>query len=69
MLSQPVGKLSDSLSEQYELAVPLSSLAASAAQDEPNGNPPAVTNTQEHILTVRVYDRYENVTAAKTIVR
>jgi WD40 repeat protein len=68
-LVEPVGKLSDSLTEQYELAVPLSALAANAPQDEPNGTPPPVTNTQEHILTVRVYDRYENVTAAKTIVR
>jgi WD40 repeat protein len=68
-LVEPVGKLSDSLTEQYELAVPLSALTTNAAQDEPNGTPPPVTNTQEHILTVRVYDRYENVTAAKTIVR
>jgi WD40 repeat protein len=68
-LVEPVGKLSDSLTEQYELAVPLSALATNAAQDEPQGTPPPVTNTQEHILTVRVYDRYENVTAAKTIVR
>ena len=29
---------------------------------------PPVTDPQEHILTVRVYDRYENVSAAKTVV-
>src|SRR6202453_2387992 len=45
-LVEPVGKLSDSLTEQYELAVPLSALAANAPQDEPNGTPPPVTNTQ-----------------------
>jgi hypothetical protein len=35
--------------------------------DEPEGSPPPVTDAQEHILTVRVYDRYDNVSAAKTV--
>ena len=29
---------------------------------------PPVIDPQEHILTVRVYDRYENVSAAKTVI-
>jgi hypothetical protein len=65
----PVGKLSDSLTEHYDLTVPLAALAGRPSQDEPPASPSTPTDSQEHILTVRVYDRYENVTAAKTIVR
>jgi hypothetical protein len=67
---EPVGKLSDSLTEHYDFTVPLAALSVrSPAEDEPaNARPPA-TDPQEHILTVRVYDRYENVSAAKTVVR
>jgi len=47
---EPVGKLSDSLDEQYDFSVPLK--AASG----------------EHIVTLRAYDRFENVATAKTVV-
>jgi WD40 repeat protein len=66
---EPVGKLSDSLTEHYDFTVPLSALAARPSPDEPEGTAPPITDPQEHILTVRVYDRYENVTAAKTVIR
>jgi hypothetical protein len=61
----PVGKLSDSLTEHYDFTVPL---AAQPTPDEPASVPAPITDLQEHILTVRVYDRYENVTAAKTVI-
>jgi hypothetical protein len=48
----PVGELSDSKHERYDLHLP-----ASALKDEEG----------EHLLTVRVYDRYENVGVAKTM--
>ena len=48
----PVGELSDSKREHYELNLP-------AAQF--TGKP------GEHLLTVRVYDRYDNVGAGKTV--
>ena len=48
----PVGKLSDSKREHYDLVLPASALEG---------------KTGEHLLTVRVYDRYENVGAAKTV--
>lgn len=48
----PVGELSDSKREHYELQLPASALEGKAG---------------EHLLTVRVYDRYENVGAAKTV--
>jgi hypothetical protein len=67
---EPVGKISDSLTEHYDLTVPLSAIAARArSEDEPADARAPVTDPQEHILTVRVYDRYENVSAAKTVVR
>lgn len=48
----PVGELSDSKREHYELRLPGTTFA---------GKP------GEHLLTVRVYDRYDNVGAAKTV--
>jgi WD40 repeat protein len=66
---EPAGKLSDSLTEHYDFTVPLSAIPVRTPPEEgpANGQPP-VTDPQEHILTVRVYDRYENVSAAKTVV-
>jgi hypothetical protein len=48
----PVGELSDSKHEHYELHLPASTFEG---------------KTGEHLLTVRVYDRYENVGVAKTV--
>jgi hypothetical protein len=48
---EPVGALSDSQREHYDFHIPASAL---------NGK------TGEHLLTVRVYDRHENVGLAKT---
>ena len=49
---EPVGGLSDSPHEHYELNLPASAFTE---------------KTGEHLLTVRVYDRYENVGVAKTV--
>jgi outer membrane protein assembly factor BamB len=56
---EPVGRVSDALEERYDFTVAV---------------PPAnitnqVADAQEHVLAVRVYDRYENVVAVKTAVR
>ncbi len=48
----PVGVLSDSKRESYVLNLPAAALAA---------------HPGEHLLTVRVYDRYDNVGVAKTV--
>jgi hypothetical protein len=58
---EPVGKLSDSLTEHYDFMIPLPSRPADAAGD-------AVADLAEHIVTVRVYDRYDNVGVAKSLV-
>jgi sugar lactone lactonase YvrE len=54
---EPVGQLSDSKSESYDFRVAL---------------PAAGRNTAgqlEHIVVVRVYNRYDNMSAAKTVIR
>jgi sugar lactone lactonase YvrE len=54
---EPVGKVSDSLTERYDFTVPV-----------PAATTP-VADAKEHVLAVRVYDRYENVAAVKAVVR
>jgi streptogramin lyase len=49
---EPVGGLSDSKQEHYEVHIPTSALTAKAG---------------EHLLTVRAYDRHDNVGLAKTV--
>jgi WD40 repeat protein len=65
----PVGKLSDSLTEHYDFTVPAAAIGANRRTEEPESAPLPPTDPQEHILTVRVYDRYDNVSAAKTVIR
>jgi hypothetical protein len=49
---EPVGGLSDSTHERYEVRVPASAFNGKAG---------------EHLLTVRAYDRHDNVGVAKTV--
>jgi hypothetical protein len=48
---EPVGSLSDSKREHYEMRLPLKALEGKSG---------------EHLITVRVYDRHDNVGLAKT---
>jgi len=51
---EPVGQLSDSKIEDYDF----------------NATPPAEKDTAaEHVVVVRVYDRYDNMAAAKTVLK
>jgi hypothetical protein len=54
---EPKGKVSDSKTEVYDFTVDAPE-ATGATQD-----------AKEHVLAVRVYDRYENVVAVKAVVR
>jgi hypothetical protein len=54
---EPVGKVSDSLTERYDFTVAVPAATA------------PVADAKEHVLAVRVYDRYENVVAVKAVVR
>lgn len=69
---EPADKLSDSKQEHYDFAATIPAEAdreedADAGVDTADGGHP-VTSTQ-HVVTVRVYDRYGNVAAAKALVR
>ncbi|MGA9585652.1 MAG: hypothetical protein WBQ95_10010, partial [Terracidiphilus sp.] len=48
----PVGKLSDSKREHYDFQIPAKALDG---------------KTGEHLITVRVYDRHDNIGVAKTV--
>jgi hypothetical protein len=54
---EPVGQLSDAKTENYDFKVTLDA--------GKNG----VAAAAEHVIVVRVYDRYENMGAAKTVIR
>ena len=49
---EPVGQLSDSRREHYEFRIPTSALDV---------------KTSEHLITVRAYDRHDNIGVAKTV--
>jgi hypothetical protein len=57
---EPVGRVSDSLEERYDFVVPV------PVSGKMTGS---VTDAREHVLAVRVYDRFENVVSVKTAVR
>ena len=51
---EPVGQISDSKSETYDFRVPLPTQNAAGL---------------EHVVVVRAYDRYDNMSAAKTVIQ
>jgi hypothetical protein len=58
---EPVGRVSDSLEERYDFTATVPVVASDAMA--------GVVSAAEHVLAVRVYDRYENVVAVKAVVR
>jgi hypothetical protein len=58
---EPVGRVSDSLEERYDFTAAVPTVASDAAA--------GVVNPAEHVIAIRVYDRYENVVAVKAMVR
>jgi hypothetical protein len=53
---EPVGQLSDAKTENYDFKA-----APEATKD--------VAASSEHVVVVRVYDRYDNMGAAKTVIQ
>jgi WD40 repeat protein len=56
---EPVGQLSDSKNESYDFKLPV-------PVDRTSG---ATESVLEHVVVVRVYDRYDNMVAAKTVIK
>jgi hypothetical protein len=54
---EPVGKVSDSLAERYDFVA-----------NVPNSTVP-VADVKEHVVAMRVYDRFENMVTVKAVVR
>ena len=61
---EPVGKISDAQAERYDFSAPL---PQPSEQLRVAKLPPA--NPNEHVVTLRVFDRYDNSATAKTVVR
>jgi hypothetical protein len=61
---EPVGKVSDAPMEHYDFSAPL---PQPSEQLRVAKLPPA--NPNEHVLSLRVFDRYDNSATAKTVVR
>ena len=59
---EPVGQLADSKSANYDFQVAV-----------PAGGNPALPDpakiSAEHVVVVRVYDRFDNMSSAKTVIR
>ena len=66
---EPVGLLSDSRIENYDFSIPLPSEAAASEPAVKGKKRPKPAGAGEHVIVVRVYDRFENMGAAKTVVR
>jgi WD40 repeat protein len=57
---EPVGKISDSLTEKFSFDAPLRHVSPDA---------PTPVDASEHVITVRVFDRNDNAVAVKAVVR
>src|SRR5439155_3474516 len=62
---EPVGQLSDAKTEAYDFRI------APPVDPDPPGAKPPIPPAQgvEHVVVVRVYDRYDNMVSAKTVIR
>jgi WD40 repeat protein len=63
---EPVGQLADSKTENYDFKVPVVlDVAPAPVAKAKKGEP----GPAEHVVVVRVYDRFENMSAAKMVIR
>jgi hypothetical protein len=73
---EPLGQLSDSRSETYDFRVNVPSgegktkaRVGAAAGNGADGDPVTPPGSREHVVVIRVYDRFENMSSAKAITR
>ena len=62
---EPVDQLSDSKTESYDFRVPVPAVASKTG----TAGGTKTADTLEHVVVVRVYDRYDNMSSAKTVIR
>ena len=68
---EPVGQLSDAKSEDYDFKVELSyaQLAAPSGRPDQSNRWEELTYALDHVVVVRVYDRYDNLGSAKIFLK
>jgi hypothetical protein len=69
---EPVGELSDAKTEKYDFRMPIPSDPDNAlirGHDGSAGSKSTSATDPEHVVVVRVYDRYDNMSSAKTVIR
>jgi hypothetical protein len=68
---EPVDQLSDAKTEDYEFRIPIPSDRDKAAKTSTSvaKATSASSGDPEHVVVVRVYDRYDNMSSAKTVIR
>jgi hypothetical protein len=71
---EPIGQISDAKTENYDFNAPLAQPAQSLEDqaEQKRGKGPAKANrplVSEHVVVVRVYDRYDNVATAKYVAK
>ena len=70
---EPVGQLTDSKTESYDFRVALpvgpDQSAAGNPARQPRDTATTKTGSAEHVVVVRVYDRFDNMGSAKTVIR
>ena len=70
---EPVGQIADAKTESYDFRVAIP-VGPSASESEAPGKAAlkktdGASGSIEHVVVVRVYDRYDNMSAAKTLIR
>jgi sugar lactone lactonase YvrE len=65
---EPVGQIADSKTESYDfkISIPAESLATQEAAAKTKKNK---ADQVEHVVVIRVYDRFDNMAAGKTVIR
>jgi len=63
---EPVGEISDSKTETYDFHAAIPADLAPPGAPDPS---PSAGSQEEHVVIVRVYDRYDNVSSEKVVVR
>jgi len=66
---EPLGLLSDNRVENYDFSIPVPGGAAASDAPAKGKKRPKSELPAEHVIVVRVYDRFDNMGAAKTLVR
>jgi hypothetical protein len=68
-IAETVGQISDYRMENYDFNVPIPAVSAVPPEPSEGARPVSKKKLDEHSIVIRVFDRYDNVGVAKTVVR